>query len=84
MHDLHVADMIHRLVIEYAEKNRLSKVSQIDIELGSVIEHGAAINADNLKFNITMLGQKTLAEGAVVNITEVDGNDWRLVSIQGE
>ena len=84
MHDLHVADQIFRLVLAEAEKNKLKKVAQINIELGSVLEHGANIEPENLKFNIEMLSRGTLAQGAAVTIQPTAGSAWKLVSISGE
>jgi len=84
MHDLHVADKIHKLVLQNAQQNNLRSVKNIEIELGSVIEHGADISAENLQFNLQMLNKRTLAGGAQVNIKKVAGNDWKLVSISGE
>jgi len=84
MHDLHVADQIFRLVLAEAEKNKLKKVAQINIEIGSVLEHGATIAPENLKFNIEMLSRGTLAEGSSVVIESVAGSLWNLISIGGE
>ncbi len=84
MHDLHVADRIHKLALESAENNKLKKVTKINIELGTVIEHGAAIDAENLKFNIIMLSRDSIINGADINIEKVAGGDWKLVSIEGE
>jgi len=84
MHDLHVADKIHKLILENALNNHLSVVKEVVIELGSVIEHGANINAENLVFNLQMLNRGTLAQGANISIKRVIGNEWKLVSISGE
>ena len=84
MHDLHVADQVFRLVLAEAKKNQVKKIAQIYIELGSVLEHGATIAPENLKFNIEMLSQGTLAQGAKVIIDNMDGSSWKLVSISGE
>ena len=84
MHDLHVADKIHKLAIEQAGRNNLKTVEKIVIDLGSVIEHGADISAENLQFNLNLLNQGSLAEGAEIIINKVSGNDWRLVSISGD
>ncbi|OGF38228.1 hypothetical protein A2482_05250 [Candidatus Falkowbacteria bacterium RIFOXYC2_FULL_48_21] len=84
MHDLHVADQIFRLVLAEAEKNRLKKVAQINIELGLIEEHGANVEPENLKFNIVMLSRGTIAEAADVVVNSVAGNAWKLVSISGE
>lgn len=84
MHDLHVADQIFRLVLAEAAKNKLKKVAQINIELGSVEEHGANIEPENLQFNLGMLARGTVAEAAVVVVKRVSGNVWKLLSIEGE
>ncbi len=84
MHDLHVADLVLKVVIETSKTNKFSQVSQINLELGTVIEHGAAINPENLQFNIGMLARGTVAEKAEVTIKEVSGNNWKLISIKGE
>ena len=84
MHDLHVADKINKLVIEQSARNNLKTVKKIVIDLGSVIEHGADISAENLQFNLNLLNQGSLAEGADIIINRVPGHDWRLVSISGD
>lgn len=84
MHDLHVADKIHKLVLEQAKKNNLNQVKSILIDLGSVIEHGADISSENLEFNLQMLSRNTIAEGSKVKINKVDGNSWELISIAGD
>jgi Zn finger protein HypA/HybF involved in hydrogenase expression len=66
MHDLHVADLIHRQVMKTAKQNNLKKVDKILIELGTVIEHGAAINVDNLEYNLGMLNEGTMAADAKI------------------
>ena len=84
MHDLHVADKIHKLVLEQAKKNNLKQVKKILIDLGSVIEHGADISSENLEFNLQMLSRNPVAEGAKVKINKVDGSSWELISIAGD
>ena len=84
MHDLHVADKIHKLAIEQARVAELKNIKKIIIELGSVIEHGADINAENLEFNLNMLNEGTLADEAEIIIHKVSGSDWRLISISGD
>lgn len=40
MHDFHLADQIYKAVIDHAKKNNLKKVTAVEIDLGSVVEHG--------------------------------------------
>jgi Zn finger protein HypA/HybF involved in hydrogenase expression len=84
MHDLHEADKILKLVLEYAAKNKLSKVTRIALKLGEVMEHGEVINPENLKFNIEMLGRGSAAEGVKVEIRKAEIKTWQLVEIEGE
>jgi len=84
MHDLHAADRILKLVLEYAKKNNLKKITKISVELGTVVEHGEEINPDNLQFNLKMLSEKTIAEGAEIEIGKIEGETWNLKEIEGD
>ena len=84
MHDLHAADRILKLVLEYATNNNLKKITKISVELGTVVEHGEEINPDNLKFNLQMLSQKTMAQGAEIEIGKIEGETWNLKEIEGD
>ena len=84
MHDLHLANQIMKLILDYAKKNKLKKVTGAVIELGQITEHGSEIASENLDFNLKMLAQKTLAEGLSVNIRKVKGGIWGLKEIMGE
>jgi len=84
MHDFHLADIIYKTIMDYAAKNNLKKVTKAVIELGSIVEHGEEILAENLEFNIKMLSQGSLAEGLAVEIKKVIGDSWVLKEIEGE
>lgn len=84
MHDLHEADRILKLVLDHAERNKLKSVTKIVIGLGNVVEHGLAINPDNLKFNIQMLARGTKAEGAEVVVKKIKADAWELEEIEGD
>ncbi|OIO46812.1 MAG: hypothetical protein AUJ28_01825 [Parcubacteria group bacterium CG1_02_37_51] len=83
MHDLHEADKILKVVLAKAEENNLKQVDQIEIKLGQIEEHGEIINPDNLAFNIRNLAKGTIAADAEINIVEIGGDIWELVSIEG-
>ncbi len=84
MHDLHAADQILKLVLETANENKLQRVKKIVIELGSVVEHGAEIDPDNLAFNLKLLAKNTLARDAGIIIKKVGSDTWKLVEIEGD
>jgi hydrogenase nickel incorporation protein HypA/HybF len=84
MHDIHLANKIHKLILEEAEKNQLKKVYRVVIELGSIEEHGSDITAENLDFNLSMLLKGTMAEAAKIEIVKIPGHIWRLIEIQGD
>jgi len=83
MHDLHEADKILNIVLSYAQDNKLSKVTKIVIDLGSVVEHGEEINPEFLKANILMLGEKSLIKGAQIIVNKTKGDSWVLKEIVG-
>jgi len=49
------------------------------IELGEIIEHGESILPANLEYNI-----KLLLPVEAIEITTIPGDNWKLVSIEGE
>jgi len=79
MHDFHLADQIVKIAKEHAQKNNLGKITKIMLELGDIIEHGEGIAPENLIYNI-----KLLLPVEKVIIKKVEGNQWKLVSIDGE
>lgn len=84
MHDFHLADIIYKTIIDYAAKNNLKKVTKAVIELGSIIEHGEEILPENLKFNIKLLAEGTIASGLEVIIEKSHSDRWVLKEIEGE
>lgn len=84
MHDLHAADQILKVVLEKANDNKLISVKKILIELGSIVEHGEEINAENLVFNLKLLAKNTPAKNAKVTVKKTTGESWKLVEIEGD
>jgi len=82
MHDFHLADQILKIVLEYAEKNSFKSVKKIELELGSILEHGEIISPENLIFNFNLLSKNTIAEDAELDIKKIAGDNWKLVSIE--
>ena len=82
MHDLHLAQQIFKIVLEYAEKNNLKSIKKIELELGSILEHDEVISPENLIFNFNLLSKNTLAENAEIDIKKIEGDSWKLISIE--
>lgn len=84
MHDIHAANQIIKLALEYAKKNKLKKLNKILIELCSVVEHGEELLPENLEFNIKMLAKGTIAEKANVKVKKAKKPGLRLLEIEGD
>lgn len=84
MHDFHLADIIYKTIIDYAQKNNLTKVTKAVIELGSMVEHGEEVLPANLDFNIKMLAEGGIADGLKIEINRGVGDSWILKEIEGE
>ena len=84
MHDLQVANRILKIILEYAKKNNLQKVTKAVIDLGVIEEHGQEILPANIKFNIKMLAKGTSAENLDLIIKQSKGKEWELIEIEGE
>jgi Zn finger protein HypA/HybF involved in hydrogenase expression len=81
MHDLHEADKILKLVINYARQNNARKVNWIYLKLGQIIEHGDLILEKNLKFNLSALAKGTIAEDMDIFIEKSMVDYWELVEM---
>lgn len=84
MHDFHIANKIVQLVFKKAKENNFKTISQIEIGLGKIIEHGALITPENLRFNIKILAKGSIAENAKVVIYSIKGDSFILKSIHGD
>ena len=84
MHDIHAANQMLKTALEYAQKNKLNKISLIKIELGKIVEHDELITPDNLKYNIELISKNTIAEGCEIIVNQRDNNELKLVEIEGE
>jgi len=86
MHDLHLADKIHRLILEKARENELNKIILIVIEIGFIEEHGEDVSAENLKFNLKMLNENSIAKDAEIKIKKLKRRSgyWQLKEIIAE
>ena len=79
MHDFHLANQIVKTIKKYAAKNNLSQIKKIVIELGDIAEHRENITAENLEYNIRLL-----MPVEKIKIKKIEGDVWKLVSIEGK
>lgn len=84
MHDFHLANEILKTVLAYGAKNDLKNIIKIEIELGSILEHGEYISSENLIHNFKLLAKKTIAKNAELKIKKTKGDNWKLIEIEGD
>ena len=78
MHDFHFANQIVKTAQDYAARHNLSQITKIVIELGDIAQHQENITAANLEYNI-----KLLMPVEEVEIKKINGDMWKLISIEG-
>ena len=67
MHELSMAQEIINAVIETAESNNATEVTEVGIEIGRL----AMINPEQLRFMLSVLVENTMVEDAVIKIEEI-------------
>ena len=82
MHDVHLAQQILKTVLEYTQKNGFKNIKKIELELGSILEHDEIISPENLIFNFKLLSKNTIVENAEMDIKKIEGDSWKLISIE--
>ena len=78
MHDFHFANQIVKTAQDYAARHNLSQITKIVIELGDIAQHQENITSANLEYNI-----KLLMPVEEVEIKKINGDMWKLISIEG-
>ncbi len=88
MHDFILAKEIVDKVLEIARENKLEKISQVVLELGTVSlahdefeEHTEDISEDNLRFGMEEILKQSGFSNIDFKISKVNGDNWKLVSI---
>lgn len=84
MHNIHAANQMLKIALEYAEKNNLKKISSMTVELGKIVEHDELITAESLKYNIGLIARNTPAENCEVIVNQKENNKLKLIEIEGE
>lgn len=84
MHDLHEANKILNKILDYAKQHKLVCITKATIQLGEIMEHEELIKPQNLRFNIKLLAQGTIADNLTLDISSVKGNTWIIKTIEGD
>lgn len=91
MHDFLLAKEITDKLLEIIEAKKLENITAVNLEVGAVSlahdgfeEHEEDISLENLRFGLETASKDTLLEDAEFNISEVDGDDWKITGIEVE
>jgi Zn finger protein HypA/HybF involved in hydrogenase expression len=91
MHDFLLAKEIIDELQKIIQEKNLKVVRLADIEIGMVAmahdghaEHTEDISVPNLEFGLKSIAKKTILENTEFRIKKVEGESWRIVSIEGE
>jgi Zn finger protein HypA/HybF involved in hydrogenase expression len=91
MHDFLLAKEIVDEVLKIVEEKKLTKISKVEVEIGLIAmahdgheEHTEDISIENLQFGISAIAKDTILKETVFEIKKVQGEHWRLTSIDGE
>lgn len=84
MHDLYAAQDIIKAALATAKEKKLKNITKLVISLGHIEDHGDVISEDNLKFNLNLLRQDTIAANAEIIIRHTSGHDCVLDEIEGD
>lgn len=91
MHDFLLAKEIVDKLLDIAEEKNLESVRSVNLEVGAVPlahdgfdEHEEDVSLENLRFGLETASKDTVLEDAEFNITESDGDDWKITGIEVE
>ncbi|HBP01146.1 MAG: hypothetical protein UY41_C0012G0005 [Candidatus Moranbacteria bacterium GW2011_GWE1_49_15] len=91
MHDFLLAKEIVDEVLKIVEEKKLSKVSKVKVELGQIAlahdghdEHVEDISIENLMFGIEGVSKNTVLKNTEFDIEKVEGEHWKIVSMEAE
>jgi len=91
MHDFLLAKEIVDEVLKVAKEKNCSIISNVSVEIGQIAlahdghaEHVEDISIENVQFGIDTVAKGTLLENTKFDIIKVAGENWKLVSIDGE
>ena len=72
MHELSLAREVLRMIEDAAHAQAFSHVRKVCLEIGQL----AAVEADTMRFCLEVVMRGSIADGAILEITEVPGSGW--------
>lgn len=91
MHDFLLAKEIIEQLLDIVETKKLGNIRIVNLEIGAVPlahddfeEHEEDISLENLRFGLETASKDTVLEDVEFNITEGDGDDWKIMGIEVE
>jgi hydrogenase nickel incorporation protein HypA/HybF len=72
MHEMSLCEGLVQSLEQQAVAQHFSQVHAVFLEIGAL----ATIEPEAMRFNFPIVAQGTLAEGALLEITHVDGHAW--------
>ncbi|HBO16798.1 MAG: hypothetical protein UR69_C0001G0237 [Candidatus Moranbacteria bacterium GW2011_GWE2_35_2-] len=91
MHDFLLAKEIIDEVLKIAKERNLKKISRVDVKIGQVAmahdghdEHIEDISIENLQFGLEGISHNTILKNTKFNIEKIQGDYWKIVSLDGE
>lgn len=89
MHDFLLAKEIVDTVLKNIEEQKLKKVSEVVLEIGTIAmahdghdEHTEDISIGNLEFGLKTISKGTILEETNFKISKAKGDHWKLMSIK--
>lgn len=74
MHEMTLAEGILKIALDYAEKNRSPRVT----EIGLLIGESSYVEMEALNFSFDIMSRGTIAEGSKLVVNRVAGRDLRV------
>lgn len=91
MHDFILAKQIIEKVLEIVKEKKLQNISAVRLGIGSISmahdgipEHAEEIQTEHLQFGLESLAKNTVLEGARFEIERIEGNEWKVKSMEAE
>ncbi len=72
MHEISLLENVREILLEHAKNQNFRRVKKMTLEIGKL----SCVEPEALRFGFDVVMQDSLAEGAELILTEVDGAGW--------